>query len=168
MKLTHDELKELNLAKTNVKKILKENYKINKLYLQKQQVINYLTLMINTKENKDLINKFNKLDSRLKKFEEQAAYIIAKEERKNTVTKKTLLGEKKIIKKYNEEKYNEKFNSLLKQMDYIEIMKQRSKIFKQLAKINNEDSSALYKLDSIETEISTIETDALRDYILEN
>ena len=47
-------------------------------------------------------------------------------------------------------------------------MKQRRKIFKALTKINNEDISVLYRLDSIETEISIIETDALREYILEN
>ena len=47
-------------------------------------------------------------------------------------------------------------------------MKKRSKIFKTLAKINKNDSSALYRLDSIETEISILETDALREYILEN
>lgn len=168
MKLTHNELKELKIAKSNVKNILKENYEINRLYEKKRQAINYLTLMVNTKENKELINKFNKLDLELKKLEERAAYIITKEEKLNTVIKKTLFGKKKIVKRFSEEKYDEKFNRLLKETNYLDIMKKRSKIFKDLIKINKNDSSALYRLDSVETEISILETDALREYILEN
>lgn len=168
MKLTKNEQKELNIVKNNIKSILKEKYNIDRLYEKKKQAINYLTLMCNTKENKELIDKFNKLDIELKKIEETAAYIIAKEEKENLSFKKTLFGEKKIIKKYSEDKYDEKFNKLLKETEYFELIKKRSKIFKELIRINSEDSSALYRLDSIETEISTIETDALREYILEN
>lgn len=168
MKLTKNEQKELNIVKNNIKSILKEKYNIDRLYEKKKQAINYLTLMCNTKENKDLIDKFNKLDIELKEIEETAAYIIAKEEKENLSFKKTLFGEKKIIKKYSEDKYDERFNKILKETEYFELIKQRSKIFKNLIRINSEDSSALYRLDSIETEISTIETDALREYILEN
>ncbi len=168
MKLTKNEQKELNIVKNNIKSILKEKYNIDRLYEKKKQAINYLTLMCNTKENKELIDKFNKLDIELKKIEETAAYIIAKEEKENLSFKKTLFGEKKIIKKYSEDKYDERFNKILKETEYFELIKQRSKIFKNLIRINSEDSSALYRLDSIETEISTIETDALREYILEN
>ena len=168
MKLTKNEQKELNIVKNNIKSILEEKNNIDKLYEKKNEAINYLTLMCNTSENKELINKFNKLDLALKKLEEIAAYIIAKEEKSNAVIKKTLFGEKKIIKKYSEDKFDEKFNKLLKETEYFELMKKRSKIFKTLAKINKNDSSALYRLDSIETEISILETDALREYILEN
>lgn len=168
MKLTKNEQKELNIVKNDIKSVLKEKYNIDRLYEKKKQAINYLTLMCNTKENKELIDKFNKLDIELKKIEEIAAYIIAKEEKSNTVIKKTLFGEKKIIRKFSEEQYDEKFNRLLKKTNYLDIMKQRSKIFKSLAYINKNDSSPLYRLDSIETEISIIETDALREYILEN
>ena len=168
MKLTKNEQKELNIVKNNIKSILEEKYNIDKLYEKKNEAINYLTLMCNTKENKELIDKFNKLDIELKKIEETAAYIIAKEEKENFSFKKTLFGEKKIIKKYSEDKYDERFNKLLKETEYFELIKKRSKIFKNLIRINSEDSSALYRLDSIETEISTIETGALREYILEN
>lgn len=168
MKLTYNEVKELKNAKCNAKNILKEKDEIKRLYEKKKQAITYLTLMCNSKENKDLINKFNKLDLKLKKLEEFAAYVIAKEEKENAVIKKTLFGEKKIIKKFSEEKYDEKFNRLLKETNYPDITKQRRKIFKELVKLNKDDSSALYRLESIETEISTIETDALREYILEN
>lgn len=168
MKLTKNEQKELNIVKNNIKSVLKEKYNIDRLYEKKKQAINYLTLMCNTKENKELIDKFNKLDIELKKIEETAAYIIAKEEKENFSFKKTLFGEKKIIKKYSEDKYDERFNKLLKETEYFELIKKRRKIFKDLIRINSEDSSALYRLDSIETEISTIETDALREYILEN
>ncbi len=168
MKLTLNEQKELNIVKNNIKSILKEKYNIDSLYEKKNEAINYLKLMCNTRKNKELIDKFNNLDLELKKLEETATYIIAKEEKENLSFKKNLFGEKKIIKKYNEDGFDEKFNKILKETEYFELLKQRSEIFKELIKINNEDSSALYRLDSIENEISTIETNALREYILEN
>ena len=168
MCLSYNELKELKIAKEKVEKELKEDYQLSLLYEKKMQAINYLTLMVNTKENLDLINKFNKLDKDLKEIELMAAFIIAKEEKINTVIKNTLFGKKKIIKRFTEEQYDDKFNKLLKNAKYLDIMKQREKIFKALSKINYNDSSALYRLDSIETEISIIETEALREYVLEN
>lgn len=168
MKLTKNEQKELNIVKNNIKSVLKEKSNLDKLYEKKNEAINYLKLMCNTKENKELIDKFNNLDSELKKLEEKVAYIIAKEEKENIIFKKTLFGDRKIIKKYSEEKFEEKFNKFLKETEYFKLLKQRSRIFKELIKINSQDCSALYRLDSIETEISIIETDALREYILEN
>lgn len=168
MKLTQDDQKELKDALTNVKKILKDNKKLKELYLKKEQIISYLTLMNNSKENKELIKKFNEYDKKLRKLEEEAAFLIANEEKANIVIKKTILGEKRIINKYDEQKYENKFNKVLKETNYLELSRQRSDIFKKLVKINLEDCSVLYKLDSLETEISIIETDTLREYLLEN
>ena len=168
MKLTQKELKELENIKSSVRNDMEHSRKINSLYEQKNQVIKYLTLMVDTKENKELIKKFNKLDVRLKILEEQAAFVIAKEEKQYVIVKKSILSEKKIINKYSESEYEKRFNNLLKKTNYLDIMKQRSKLFKELEKVNIEDSSVVYKLDSLETEISTIETDAIRRYILEN
>lgn len=168
MKLTQDDQKELKDALTNVKKILKDNKKLKELYLKKEQIISYLTLMNNSKENKELIKKFNEYDKKLRKLEEEAAFLIANEEKANIVIKKTMLGEKRIINKYDEQKYENKFNKVLKETNYLELSRQRSDIFKKLVKINLEDCSVLYKLDSLETEISIIETDTLREYLLEN
>ena len=124
--------------------------------------------MNNSKENKELIKKFNEYDKKLRKLEEEAAFLIANEEKANIVIKKTMLGEKRIINKYDEQKYENKFNKVLKETNYLELSRQRSDIFKKLVKINLEDCSVLYKLDSLETEISIIETDTLREYLLEN
>lgn len=168
MKLTQDDQKELKDALTNVNKILKDNKKLKELYLKKEQIISYLTLMNNSKENKELIKKFNEYDKKLRKLEEEAAFLIANEEKANIVIKKTMLGEKRIINKYDEQKYENKFNKVLKETNYLELSRQRSDIFKKLVKINLEDCSVLYKLDSLETEISIIETDTLREYLLEN
>ncbi len=168
MKLTQDDQKELKDALTNVKKILKDNKKLKELYLKKEQIISYLTLMNNSKENKELIKKFNEYDKKLRKLEEEAAFLIANEEKANIVIKKTMLGEKRIINKYDEQKYENKFNKVLKETNYLELSRQRSDIFKKLVKINLEDCSVLYKLDSLETEMSIIETDTLREYLLEN
>lgn len=168
MKLTQDDQKDLKDALTNVKKILKDNKKLKELYLKKEQIISYLTLMNNSKENKELIKKFNEYDKKMRKLEEEAAFLIANEEKANIVIKKTMLGEKRIINKYDEQKYENKFNKVLKETNYLELSRQRSDIFKKLVKINLEDCSVLYKLDSLETEISIIETDTLREYLLEN
>lgn len=168
MKLTQDDQKELKDALTNVKKILKDNKKLKELYLKKEQIISYLTLMNNSKENKELIKKFNEYDKKMRKLEEEAAFLIANEEKANIVIKKTMLGEKRIINKYDEQKYENKFNKVLKETNYLELSRQRSDIFKKLVKINLEDCSVLYKLDSLETEMSIIETDTLREYLLEN
>ena len=168
MKLTQDDQKELKDALTNVNKILKDNKKLKELYLKKEQIISYLTLMNNSKENKELIKKFNEYDKKMRKLEEDAAFLIANEEKANIVIKKTMLGEKRIINKYDEQKYENKFNKVLKETNYLELSRQRSDIFKKLVKINLEDCSVLYKLDSLETEISIIETDTLREYLLEN
>lgn len=167
MKISQREQKELKEIKNVVNEKLQKNANLKKLLMKKEEVINYLIMMKDTKENKGLIKKFNELDLKLREVEQQAAYIITKEEKNNVIVKKSLLGDRKVANKLSEEEYNTKFNSLLKDTNYLNLMKQRSDVFKELSKINEEDKSVVYRLDSIETEISTIETDALREYLLE-
>lgn len=167
MKLRQCEQKELKDIKKRLKEKLENCEKFKKLQLQKEEIINYLILMGNTKENKELIKKFNELDSKLKDLEQQVAYIITKDE-KNKEIQKSLLGKVKVVNRLSEEEYNAKFNTLLKDTNYLNILKQRSEVFQELSKINKEDKSVVYRLDSIETEISTIETDTLREFLLEN
>ena len=168
MKLRQCEQKELKGIKKRLKEKLENCEKFKKLQLQKEEVINYLILMGNTKENKELIKKFNELDSKLKDLEQQVAYIITKDEKNKEIQKKSLLGKLKVVNRLSEEEYNAKFNTLLKDTNYLNILKQRSEVFQELSKINKEDKSVVYRLDSIETEISTIETDTLREFLLEN
>ena len=168
MKLRQYEQKELKDIKKRLKEKLENCEKFKKLQLQKEEIINYLILMGNTKENKELIKKFNELDSKLKDLEQQVAYIITKDEKNKEIQKKSLLGKVKVVNRLSEEEYNAKFNTLLKDTNYLNILKQRSEVFQELSKINKEDKSVVYRLDSIETEISTIETDTLREFLLEN
>lgn len=168
MKINQSEQKELKEALAKVENILDDNQKLKELYLKKEQSIKYLTLMNSSKENVELIKKFNEYDKKLRKLENEAAFLIAKEEKSNVIIKKTALGKKMIINKSDEQKYENKFNKVLKETNYLELSRQRSDIFKKLVKINLEDCSVLYKLDSLETEISIIETDTLREYLLEN
>lgn len=168
MKLRQCEQKELKDIKKRLKEKLENCEKFKKLQLQKEEIINYLILMGNTKKNKELIKKFNELDSKLKDLEQQVAYIITKDEKNKEIQKKSLLGKLKVVNRLSEEEYNEKFNTLLKDTNYLNILKQRSEVFQELSKINKEDKSVVYRLDSIETEISTIETDTLREFLLEN
>ena len=168
MKISLSEQKELKRIKSEVSEKLQKNLNFKKLQMKKEEVINYLIMMKDTKENKELIKKFNDLDLKLRELEQTAAYIITKEEKLKYNEKKAALGKKKVLEKLGDEEYEKKFNNGLKETNYLEMMKQRSKVFKELVKINNDDSSVLYKLDSLETEISTIETDSLREYLLEN
>ena len=168
MKISLSEQKELKRIKSEVSEKLQKNLNFKKLQMKKEEVINYLIMMKDTKENKELIKKFNDLDLKLRELEQTAAYIITKEEKLKYNEKKAALGNKKTFEKLSKEEYEKKFNNLLKESNYLEMMKQRIKVFKELEKINNDDSSVLYKLDSLETEISTIETDSLREYLLEN
>lgn len=168
MKIKLSEQKELKRIKNEVSEKLQKNLNFKKLQMKKEEVINYLIMMKDTKENKELIKKFNDLDLKLRELEQTAAYIITKEEKSKYNEKNELLGNKKTFEKLSKEEYEKKFNDLLKESNYLEMTKQRIKVFKELEKINNEDSSVLYKLDSLETEISTIETDTLREYLLEN
>lgn len=168
MKINQSEQKELKEALAKVENILDDNQKLKELYLKKEQSIKYLTLMNSSKENVELIKKFNEYDKKLRKLENEAAFLIAKEEKSNVIIKKKALGKKMIINKSDEQKYENKFNKILKETNYLEISKERSEVFRKLINLNIEDSSVLYKLDSLETEISTIETDALREYLLEN
>ena len=168
MKISLSEQKELKRIKSEVSEKLQKNLNFKKLQMKKEEVINYLIMMKDTKENKELIKKFNDLDLKLREVEQTAAYIITKEEKSKYNEKNELLGNKKTFEKLSKEEYEKKFNDLLKESNYLEMTKQRIKVFKELEKINNEDSSVLYKLDSLETEISTIETDTLREYLLEN
>ena len=168
MKIKLSEQKELKRIKNEVSEKLQKNLNFKKLQMKKEEVINYLIMMKDTKENKELIKKFNDLDLKLRELEQTAAYIITKEEKLKYNEKKAALGKKKVLEKLGDEEYEKKFNNGLKETNYLEMMKQRSKVFKELVKINNDDSSVLYKLDSLETEISTIETDSLREYLLEN
>ena len=168
MKLRQCEQKELKDIKKRLKEKLENCAKFKKLQLQKEEIINYLILMGNTKENKELIKKFNELDSKLKDLEQQVAYIITKDEKNKEIQKKSLLGKVKVVNRLSEEEYNAKFNTLLKDTNYLNILKQRSEVFQELSKINKDDKSVVYRLDSIETEISTIETDTLREFLLEN
>lgn len=168
MKISLSEQKELKRIKSEVSEKLQKNLNFKKLQMKKVEVINYLIMMKDTKENKELIKRFNDLDLKLREVEQTAAYIITKEEKSKYNEKNELLGNKKTFEKLSKEEYEKKFNDLLKESNYLEMTKQRIKVFKELEKINNDDSSVLYKLDSLETEISTIETDSLREYLLEN
>lgn len=165
MRVNINEQKELKKIKCEVSEKLQKNSAFKKLQLKKKEVINYLIMMKDTKENKELIKKFNNLDLKLRDLEQTAAYIITKGE-KNRYNEKNKYSSNKSDN-FFKEGYEKRFNDVLKDSNYLEIAKQRIKIFKELKKINNDDISVLYKLESLETEISTIETDAIRKYLLE-
>ncbi len=166
MKLNEKEQGELMIIINDVRRKLKLNNKINMLYTRKRQIINYLELMNKDENNKKLMQEYNKLDMELKQLEFEAAYIISKSEKSNVIKLKKDLRKNNNADLLNENMYEQKFNELLKDSDYSKIIKKRNWIFNELRKINIQYSEVLYKLDTIETEISTAETDALRDYIM--
>ena len=161
MKLNEKEQGELMIIINDVRRKLKLNNKINMLYTRKRQIINYLELMNKDENNKKLMQEYNKLDMELKQLEFEAAYIISKSEKSNVIKLKKDLRKNNNADLLNENMYEQKFNELLKDSDYSKIIKKRNWIFNELRKINIQYSEVLYKLD-----ISTAETDALRDYIM--
>ena len=168
MLFTLDEQKEFSKIKKETEEALATNSKLQQLYKRKQQIINFLTLMNPLEENKRLLDEYNKLDITLKQIEECIAFKISKEEKDIVVKKRLWWGKEKKYKSEEKymEKYMEKFNERLKETNYSKIIKDRNKIFKNLERINSKNSYLLYDLDSVETEISIIETDEIRNYVL--
>ena len=74
----------------------------------------------------------------------------------------------KKSKDINEDEYNEKFNKIVEDTKYKEKLNSRNEIFKKITNTNKKEKDLLYELESIETEIATIETDKVKEYLQKN
>ena len=66
-------------------------------------------------------------------------------------------------KKNNNDDYEQEFNSIVKDDEYRKLIKIRSGIFYKMKETFLDSQNQLYELDSLETEIATIETEKLKE-----
>lgn len=171
MKMTQEENKQLMKIKKKVKQELKQDLYYNKLKERKDKIINYLKIMQESNEKKELINKYEKLGKQVKEIEIETAYKITIENKTEIENQsKTLLDKikcklSKKSKEMTEEDYNKAFNKIVEDSEYKEKLKLRNEIFKKITNANKKQKDLLYELESIETEIATIETDKVKDYL---
>lgn len=163
MEMTQEELDRLMEIKNEIKRILKENQKYVRLITRKEQILNYLITIQEEEEKKKQIKEYEEIGNEIKEIEFQMAFKIATK-RKTKEKKKIMKGIKKK-EKINLDKYSEQFNKIIEDSDYKEKTKIHNEIFQILTNTNKEERDLLFKLESIETEIATIETEKIQEYI---
>lgn len=173
MEMTQEEMKKLIKTKNEVQKELKQDLYYNKLRERKEKILNYLKTVQESNEKKELISKYEKIGRKIQEIEIETAYKITisdKIQRNNQ--KKNLFNKIKYklkkSKDINEDEYNEKFNKIVEDTKYKEKLKSRNEIFKKITNTNKKEKDLLYELESIETEIATIETDKVKEYLQKN
>ncbi len=163
MEMTQEELDRLIEIKNEIKRDLKENQKYVRLITRKEQILNYLITIQEEEEKKKQIKEYEEIGNEIKEIEFQMAFKIATK-RKTKEKKKIMKGIKKK-EKINLDKYSEQFNKIIEDSDYKEKTKIHNEIFQILTNTNKEERDLLFKLESIETEIATIETEKIQEYI---
>ena len=163
MEMTQEELDRLMEIKNEIKRILKENQKYARLITRKEQILNYLITIQEEEEKKKQIKEYEEIGNEIKEIEFQMAFKIATK-RKTKEKKKIMKGIKKK-EKINLDKYSEQFNKIIEDSDYKEKTRIHNEIFQILTNTNKEERDLLFKLESIETEIATIETEKIQEYI---
>lgn len=163
MEMTQEELDRLIEIKNEIKRDLKENQKYVRLITRKEQILNYLITIQEEEEKKKQIKEYEEIGNEIKEIEFQMAFKIATK-RKTKEKKKIMKGIKKK-EKINLDKYSEQFNKIIEDSDYKEKTKIHNEIFQILTNTNKEERDLLFKLESIETEIATIETENIQEYI---
>ena len=163
MEMTQEELDRLIEIKNEIKRDLKENQKYVRLITRKEQILNYLITIQEEEEKKKQIKEYEEIGNEIKEIEFQMAFKIATK-RKTKEKKKIMKGIKKK-EKINLDKYSEQFNKIIEDSDYKEKTRIHNEIFQILTNTNKEERDLLFKLESIETEIATIETEKIQEYI---
>lgn len=165
MEMTQEELDRLMEIKNEIKRILKENQKYARLITRKEQILNYLITIQEEEEKKKQIKEYEEIGNEIKEIEFQMAFKIATKRKRETKEKKKIMTGIKKKEKINLDKYSEQFNKIIEDSDYKEKTKIHNEIFQILTNTNKEERDLLFKLESIETEIATIETENIQEYI---
>lgn len=171
MILTSSEKKDLKCIQDLVIKILQEDSRFKRLTIRKEQILNYLTIVKKNKLEKDWISEYEELSNQIKKIEIETAYkLLINQQIKNKTKRKSfwrIIGKKRIKKKIIN-KFNDEFNNIIQDDKYKEKMRVHNNLFKKLINANEEEKELLYELESVEIQLATIETDAIRDYFINN
>lgn len=127
--------------------------------LKKKSVL--IEVLRTTEDNKyevmELLKKYNNIGKDIKDLELKTAFNVL-----NNKKYKTFWGWIKK-KRNNNDEYEIKFNSIVKDKDYRKLIKVKRELFNKMKEFFSECENQLYELDSLETEIATIETDKLRE-----
>lgn len=142
--------------KRKVEKETKKDLRYMKLIKRKEEILNYLNIMILNKEDKIFMEKYDKLGLQIKDIELQTAFEIL------TNNKKRKKIYKKLKKEDEEDSYINQFNKIVEDSDYKSKILKRKEIFKKISKGSKKHEKLLYELESIETEIATIETEKIK------
>lgn len=147
--------------KEKVKKDLKKSEHYMNLKTRKEQIFNYIKILDMTKDENKLIENYDKINEQMKEMELQKAYEIVINNKK----KKNVLNKYKIQKE--EDNYDNQFNKIIEDTNYKNKMRKREVIFKKLSKKSNKFQALLYELESIQTEMATLETEKVKQYTME-
>ena len=161
MEMTQEELEKLVKIKDAIKRILKENQKYERLITRKEQILNYLITIQENEKKKEQIKEYEKIGNDIKEIEFQMAFKISMDKAMNKQKNK----KNKCKKNDTVDKYSEQFNKIIEDSEYKEKIKIHNELFQILTNTNKEERDLLFKLESLETEIATIETEKIQEYI---
>ena len=161
MEMTQEELEKLVKIKNAIKRILKENQKYERLITRKEQILNYLITIQEDEKKKEQIKEYEKIGNDIKEIEFQMAFKISMDKTMNKQKNK----KNKCKKNDTVDKYSEQFNKIIEDSEYKEKIKIHNELFQILTNTNKEERDLLFKLESLETEIATIETEKIQEYI---
>ena len=161
MEMTQEELEKLVKIKDAIKRILKENQKYERLITRKEQILNYLITIQENEKKKEQIKEYEKIGNDIKEIEFQMAFKISMDKTMNKQKNK----KNKCKKNDTVDKYSEQFNKIIEDSEYKEKIKIHNELFQILTNTNKEERDLLFKLESLETEIATIETEKIQEYI---
>ena len=159
--MTQEELEKLVKIKDAIKRILKENQKYERLITRKEQILNYLITIQEDEKKKEQIKEYEKIGNDIKEIEFQMAFKISMDKAMNKQKNK----KNKCKKNDTVDKYSEQFNKIIEDSEYKEKIKIHNELFQILTNTNKEERDLLFKLESLETEIATIETEKIQEYI---
>lgn len=161
MEMTQEELDRLIEIKNEIKRDLKENQKYVRLITRKEQILNYLITIQEEEEKKKQIKEYEEIGNEIKEIEFQMAFKISMDKTMNKQKNK----KNKCEKNDTVDKYSEQFNKIIEDSEYKEKIKIHNELFQILTNTNKEERDLLFKLESLETEIATIETEKIQEYI---
>lgn len=164
MKLSKEQISRLNKIKKEVEKQLQKDETYLKLDNREQEILKSLKDNKCIAESKKLLEEYRDIGKKINEIEIHTAYkITIKETEKNVLIN---FFEKIISKNKGNSRYQNEFNKISEDNDYKKIVKRHNDIFKQLIKKLRENEELLYELESIETQMATIKTEKIREYII--
>ena len=169
MNLTRNETIMLSEIRKKVEKELKNNEYYKRLVNRKEEIINYLCAMKNRKDDGNLLRRYDRLGEQIKEMEFQKAFEITNNDDDNNhkmnIVDKLFKRRREKVRNKKEIKYNDEFDTIIEDTNYKAKIKKRKEIFNKLSRNSKKYKEMLYELESLETEMATIETEKIRAYI---